>query len=119
MQTKFNASESMKFNKEFLTRLRARIDTAWTKGTWGKNKEGRTVLAMAEDACQWCLEGAVQKECGTAGDSVIHEFSTFISPFLPPHRSNNNRLFDFNDDTHTKKEDVLKVIDKAIAASVD
>lgn len=44
---------------ETLEAARELIKIGWIKGTWARNKEGKSVDPWSEDACEFCIEGAI------------------------------------------------------------
>jgi hypothetical protein len=42
-----------------LEAARELIKIGWIKGTWARNKDKKNVDPWSEDACEWCIEGAI------------------------------------------------------------
>lgn len=105
--------------KEFLTKVRARLEKGWTKGAFARDKTEKDVpVSYSQDACSWCMEGAIITERNKLRDYAPYCDSVLqktLNPFLPAEYKN-MRFARFNDAPETSKEDVLAVFDSAIAA---
>lgn len=44
---------------DVLEHARELIKIGWIRGNWAKNKKGVSVDPWSEDACEWCIEGAI------------------------------------------------------------
>jgi hypothetical protein len=44
---------------EALTKGRELIKMGWIKGAWARNKQDKSVEPWSEDACEFCVEGAI------------------------------------------------------------
>jgi hypothetical protein len=85
---------------------------AWTKGSCARNSAGLSTIATNNDACCFCVVGALMR---VSGDSHLGSRSAaFASNFL--HKlSPALSAGDFNDDPNTTHADILALLDKGIA----
>ena len=89
----------------------------WLKGYFACDTENRGVSPRSENACQWCLEGAVRLFCN---GWEKHFTDPDVKPDTPYHRvcdalkdtADTPSLLKFNDDKDY--EDVVKLIDDTI-----
>lgn len=89
----------------------------WTQGTMARSKSGELVTPRSDDACSWCMFGAVLKVCGTTLEAegracrVLEIFRRVV--YWP------QSIPSFNDEYGRKHEDILSAIDLAIELEVD
>lgn len=91
-----------------LGEVRARIEKGWCQGEWALDAHGATTYEGSQRAASWCLSGACANVACEQG--VRRILSRVVWP-----ESGTTSLVHFNDHVATCKEDVLAVIDKAIA----
>ena len=48
-------------------------ETKWTQGTNARDSEGKGVAASSEEACSWCLIGAIFRCYGIEGSFRVEE----------------------------------------------
>lgn len=87
----------------------------WIQETHARNERGEVVAAEAEDACRWCLSGAMRKVFKES-DGNTEEWSKLIdlvNYFVPSVNSPRTfgRIVAFNDHPSTTQADVLNVLD--------
>lgn len=104
----------MDYMKEILAKA---IEILETKG-WGQRVlsegSGETEFEMlqAEDACSFCMMGAIQRASMDLGFSVYHSADVFKHLY----RLNNfDSLAKFNDAPERTKEEVIEVLRKAMS----
>lgn len=97
---------------EVLRKARALIDKpeSWTQGAYARTADGKDLPPKDEQACAWCILGAVHQVADGGGVSV-DAIETLVKalPTATAHLPNFN-------DTHTHAE-VLSLFDRAIAAA--
>lgn len=98
--------DDLRKTKEFLQR-------GWTKRFAAIDENGTSVLPTSPDACKWCLLGAIRAATGdgagpetAAYDALINAGGVKDSPFY---------LMDFNDHPDRIVDDVIDLVDTAIA----
>lgn len=80
----------------------------WTQGQYAKDKTGKSVSALAPEACRWCVMGAF--ECVEKTESLGNERWAFHEAVL----GNNRSVVDFNDAGDTTHAEVLALLTSAI-----
>ncbi len=83
---------------------------AWAKGVLSETNAQQCCSPRDCDAVCWCLLGGIYKNCDRIDEEVVYDF---VAEFLP--REYLNSIPSFNDDSKTTHEDVLAILDKAIA----
>ena len=86
----------------------------WTKGVYARNKDGKHVYAVSEEAQSFCMVGAMRVVTQEVDDAIVQVRRT-LNPFIPPSPSGDNDIVFFNDNPATTHDDVMKVINTAIA----
>lgn len=100
--------------KDCLIRTRNLLEQGWTQFVFARDAEGDALRAMDDNAVAWCVDGALRKACGYGNNYVstrkmLNELLFDKFPDIP------HRITFWNDLHTTKKEDVLKLFDRAIA----
>lgn len=109
-------------NTEIILRLaREVISQGWTQHVYARSN-GDPCDVDSPDAKSFCLVGAIGRAVGMPANwnqgTPIYEQWIAISETLRSHMpSQYFSITNFNDDPKTLKEDVLALIDRAIAAS--
>ena len=94
-----------------LRKAKRLIEKGWTKRAWARNSHGRAVDAHSRSAVRFCALGAIRLASkGVTADRVgardaLHSVLEFTS-----------NIENFNDDPGTKKSDVIRLFNRAIAA---
>ena len=94
-------------------------ENCWTKFTTARNSSGKPVDGYSKDACQWCASAAIRKaaqmnfldEGGDIDLEIANDAILFVRRALSEPAM---LLHDFNDDRHTRHEDVIEAFTKAI-----
>ena len=93
----------------------------WTKGYGALTSDGREVDVLSEEACAWCLLGALEKACLEHAEKHNHvrraELMVGVCEDLLMEHIGQNHAFavvNFNDKRSTTHEKVLEVLDKTI-----
>lgn len=102
--------------KEDLVKVRAKVEAGWCQGAFARNSEDRTVSPYDDTAVSFCVVGATQ--------AVLRHFHAenlvLIELWYELCRTNNRvGLAHFNDAPGRTKEDILALIDGAIAHTED
>ena len=113
-----------------LREVKALLEKGWIKNALAEDSEGRVTSVLSSEACKFCMVGAAL--CVTGRYAAAHDvpleielrhdraLKTAIENAIKryaPHYYFNDRIPAFNDANSTKLEDVLKVMDMAIADS--
>lgn len=95
---------------ELLTAAKEKIGTPekWCKETFALDSNGRSVGALDDDACRWCIDGALIAVRGALSDEYSKAYS-FIW------RASKRVPLGFNDADSTTHPDVMRVFSDAIA----
>lgn len=99
--------------KETLQEVRRLIDIGWTQNAYARLSDGRTCGPSDNRAVCWCLAGAFMR-VGFENPETFYSSNTRARMFLRTWIQ--VPLTDFND-AASSKEEVLLVLDKAIARS--
>lgn len=91
---------------EVLQGARTRIERGWAQGAYATNAHGKPVSSNAPEARAWCLSGAIRV---VGGDQFSESYK------LLQRCASTQVLCEWNDASHRTKEEVLAVLDKAIA----
>ena len=126
---------------EVLERTREIVQQGWTRGVAARDEQGRKVRYRQPDACEWCLTGAMAKALheewckefpGLAGVEMQNDWSFKHAYAMGQHLAwaaqtpkNHTkkpmeliRMLEYwNDRPSTTQQEVLLIIDGAIAAS--
>jgi hypothetical protein len=95
--------------KKKMLRVRNLIEKGWCRGVFARNAANHPVPYQANDACKFCLSGAMKKvNCGFDFEC---QFDTYIYKNF-----NAAHTFDFNDRAKDKRT-VLRLIDRFIKAT--
>lgn len=119
-----------------LEKSRALISIGWIKGSWAKNIEGKNVDPWSEDACKWCVEGAVlgathfQDHDGQLASAAIRILQVANSEFTKDpmilnkiatgKAASGSKIDNYsvvphiNDDSATTHEQIIHLFDNAI-----
>ena len=105
-------------------------ERAWTKATFARDKDGNSAWVHSEEACCWCLTGAIYRVLGDPDLGKPHDTVSVANateevlaeeiPYSFPVRGNwsaNQRLMYYNDDKETGFGDIVGLVDKAIGAA--
>jgi hypothetical protein len=98
---------------EVLVRARERLSRPenWIKGGYAKDLGGNSVCSDSYSAVCWCIFGAIGEDTFEGNEEVIHHTLKTLTPAYS--------VLDFNDDPNTTYEDVIRVLDKAIAITAE
>ena len=89
---------------EKLKQARSLIERGWCRGAYARDVESESVDIASPRACSWCLDGALKAV------SVDYETNKIVNRF-----TDGMGLWAFNDAVAKGKEDVLAILDRAIA----
>jgi hypothetical protein len=95
------------------------LSNGWTKYTHAVNQEGESVPVDAEDACSFCITGAIKRSSLASvafGYDAGVAARTAVRSVLYQNLGNPS-IVEFNDSELTTKNGVLNVISAAIALS--
>lgn len=92
---------------------RALIKIGWTKGTWARDRAGRAVMEDDPEACCWCLSGALREAGGRINGLMSR---TTVEALVRISREVGEPIAHWNDDHDRRVEEVLSVLDRAIAS---
>ena len=106
MEQSLSVYETLKMVREFLS-----DETRWTRGLFARNANGEMAFINDEEACQWCLVGAITKVCsGTFNaTNVILRAQRYLHLQLD---SEYDSLGGFNDQVEHKN--ILEFLDRTI-----
>ena len=106
-----------------LQEARVIIDGGWCQGYWAKDENGEAVESYSKEACDFCLSAAMMRAKASWDSS--HRMRSLVEESIKLcyprtfHRVNNihnaDLIVHFNDGRHRTKENVLRVLDRAIA----
>lgn len=99
--------------KELLQRIHDRISQGFCQNTLARNKAGKPVSPKNDDACMWCLTGAVLREIKTGDEKDISVYQYLSERVWELTDGRDYLLSDFND-SHPKEE-VLAFLDGVIS----
>lgn len=88
--------------------VRALIQQGWTQGTYAKNGKNQSCFPRDPHAVSWCLLGA----CARTRNEIN---TTFVLQAILRRRGVNPLLSAWNDAEHRTKQEVLDLINEAIA----
>lgn len=103
--------------QETLILAREKIVQGWTYLASARDERGLPLASGDGRAVSWCLWGALAAvHDGDQNNSVFNQAMNRVRAVLPE-KYQRGRFpdVDFNDDPQTTKEDVLRVLDRAIA----
>ena len=103
--------------KKVLMTVRSIIEDerSWGKGQDAVNASMKKVGVMHENACKWCLSGAIQRALILYGKRYPDEVAVrkqIITVLEKRHLTSN--IVRFNDSVRTTHKDVMDVLDEAI-----
>lgn len=76
--------------------------TAWTQGSYARNKAGKEVDSHSPEACAWCMAGAIEK-CYPNDTELVLIYSRILDEISPLN------VAKFNDSrTHAEVLAILK-----------
>lgn len=84
----------------------------WYKGYFAVNKFGKHTSSLKDDACKWCMLGALRRVCFGKNDIQIeaeNHLSKAVGWNIP----------EFNDRKQTTHQDIMNAFDKAIVAALN
>lgn len=87
----------------------------WTKLALARNKAGRPVVVSDKSACRFCLLGATDKVRIDNAFLAMNSHLAINALNKICFKEYGLRIVSFNDRKETRKPQVLRVIDKAIA----
>jgi hypothetical protein len=105
----------MSVELKILERTKEIVERGWTQGESARSAIGVKVAIDDIRACQWCVSGAMSLACKEVTGTPLGKYWEaygVLKNVLPNPVSG---LVRFNDHPGTKKQDVLNVLDKAIA----
>ncbi len=80
----------------------------WTKGTFARRVDNEAVASQSEEACKWCLLGAIRR-CYVEGEEYTQAHTKLKAAVIK--FSGQYRIGTFNDTT--THEDLMKVLEDA------
>ena len=94
---------------------------SWTKGKPARDIVGNPISSISKEATCWCLYGAIIKSSiekfsprlDMPGGKIEDDTIDYLNYFLPEYKF--RHIVNFNDWVTTKHEDVMKLLDDAIA----
>jgi hypothetical protein len=94
-----------------LVRAKARIQRGWCQRTYARDAKGVAVFPESEQAVEWCLSGSIDADRRSSAHSQNVAFD-----FLGEALKQKKGVFPttFNDSVRRKKEDIVKLLSKAI-----
>lgn len=120
------SSRKVKTVSGFLSRVHKLLSEreAWTKGAEAKNKKGAICPPRSDAACKWCLIGAYQKVSVDQDRKIGRAAMKFFANVIARRNGKNTKVYDttetiinFNDNSKTKHQHVLDVLEQAITLS--
>ena len=91
------------------------LDQGWTQGSFARNALGEPVTYDDDDACQWCMAGAIAAAQRNMGKIVdIRECTRLIHNVLSEMGEDAPFIADYNDVPGRTAEEVRHVMDMAI-----
>lgn len=93
-------------------------ESKWLKGVMGMNADGNSVLPESDEACKWCLMGAVHRMMLKAGP-IFSEPHVVLDSTVDALRRviGSPMVICFNDADTTKFSDVKLALSRAIEAT--
>lgn len=103
-----NSIEILRRAREVLS-----VEQSWARGAWARNADGQPVFVHAQQACSWCIRGALRLVCeDVPGTPHIDDAEALLASVLP--QAGGHPLSNFNDASSTTHADVIAAIDRAI-----
>jgi hypothetical protein len=97
---------------QVLERVRARVASGWCQRAWARDEDGNPLQEESNPlACRWCLGGALALE----GNDVSGDSACALLERLIRDRHEADTIVGYNDRHGRTKEDVLQLIDQALA----
>ena len=87
----------------------------WTKGPFAADATGRDVDPLSQEACMFCVAGALKRAGENADFMAGYDAREAIRDAVPAVFERMHVMF--NEDQHTTHADVLALFDRAIAAA--
>ena len=107
--------------KETLVKAKQLVERGWVKMSFAIDDEGEPCSPMDENACGWCVSGAIQAASKYKGASYIQAeeknlFENVRSVFMTTNGivGFGSTIMAWNDQFDRTKEEVLAAFDKAI-----
>lgn len=102
--------------KEQLKEIRKLIENPenWTKRFYARDKFDREVYDVSEEACKWCLLGAINRIMRSKENYKNYLVVILILENAIRSITNHYNIVKFNDDPKTTHEDILNLLDKCI-----
>jgi hypothetical protein len=67
--------------REKILRAAELVERGWCRGAYARDGNGRVVIARSEDACQWCVGGAILATFGVCyWVDLPNDFRDQVSP---------------------------------------
>ena len=85
----------------------------WCKRALARNEDDEPVDPVDDDACQWCMQGALDYGNSTVADETFEVLAYVINPDKPKSEAL-NVIADFQDDERTTHEMVMAKFKEAI-----
>lgn len=109
---------------ETLHRIRDKIANHWIKGDYARDASGDDVDTTSPKACTWCLVGAIESETLGSKRPYFEDTNTKDTLYYKTKKLITDvaqvvNLESYNDKSTTTKEDILAIVDKAIASCVE
>lgn len=98
-----------------LKQARAIVEKGWARGALAMDAQGRTVGVKSPEACSFCLSGALIR-AGATYHGTLTEDGVRIFDKLQAFTPERLYIHHWNDMPGRAKEEVLALIDKAVAA---
>jgi hypothetical protein len=97
---------------EILQKARALLEQpeGWTRGVLARDSLGRSAPVTSDDACSFCMNGAIIRAAGGFGDAA------WLRACRAVEKAAGGDNIGFNDNPRRKHADVLAAFDRAIAA---
>lgn len=102
---------------DFLGNMRKVVESGWTKGALARSENGFNVLITDPQACSFCLSGAylyVKRRMLPAAEAQV-AYTAFQAIKDRLGITEMGELIDWNDDRARTKEQVLELLDGAMA----
>lgn len=106
--------------KEILTRSAELVRAGWTQHLAARDVRGDEVKPTSEDACQFCLVGALDRAVHEHEGSVDYAVSCAVRDHVRKFLADqaNQSLVVFNDTENRRLSEVADLLDRAAAAVV-
>jgi hypothetical protein len=99
-----------------LKKTRTLLRKGWCQGNYARNPFGMSTSLWDPDACSWCLTGAILRSC--EDNSLSYEVHKVLARITPRKfgtmKDVHNKLSSWNDHDGRTKEEVIKLVSRAI-----